>query len=225
MEQETIFSIGQLLQQERNNKGLSLEEISEITKIKVRILENVEANEFEKLGGPGYAKAIIYSYGKALEIDNLKLSEMINERFSDKTKHNAKFNSIQPKKMLIPVNLFPIILLIILVIVFIIMAIQMSKAGTLKSPFKKDKVKIEKVEKKIDEIENKKSELEKKSQKKELENSGKISIKPKMFQDAAKLESEKSESKVTLNRAALRDTTNFLNNLMFKEKSNPFLKK
>lgn len=225
--EQTIPSIGEYLAQKRKDKGLSLEEISETTKIKIRILENVESNRFEEFPAPGYAKAIINSYAKAINAQNTKLQQMIDTRFATKQVLNARFSSVQPKKMLIPTNLFWMILLIILVIIIIFTAIKMTQSGILKSPFKRVKQQVEKVKKEINtENESPKITKTKAEIQKEEKVLGKISIKPKMFQEAEKIEREKMirEKDASLNKTALRDTTNYINKLLFKREKNPFLK-
>ncbi len=228
MEKDVILSIGQYLKKARENKGFSIEEVSEETKIKPRIIESIEQNKFDEFGGTGYAKALIESYAKFLDANDEKLKSLIDTRFPSKLTHNAKFNSIQPRKILIPTNFIAIISLVILVIILIITSIKLSQAGLLKSPFKK--AKVEKVEKKSEENKKESKKDNKDSEKKTTNQASskakKIKIKPKMLQEAAEtasLEEKNKDKNINLNKRALRDSSDYLKELMFKGKKNPFL--
>ena len=53
----------------RRNRGISLRQISESTKISVRSLEAIERGEFRKLPGGIYAKSYIRQYAQAIDYD------------------------------------------------------------------------------------------------------------------------------------------------------------
>ena len=53
----------------REEKGISLDEISRETKISRRHLEAIEAGDFDKLPGPVYARAFLRHYAKAVGLD------------------------------------------------------------------------------------------------------------------------------------------------------------
>lgn len=226
MENDVILSIGQYLATARKNKGLSLEEVSDTTKIKIRLLELVEQNKFDELGGAGYAKAIIDTYAKALEAKDMKLQKLLDNRFASKMKHNSRYNSIQPKRILIPTNFLAIIILVIIIIILVFTSIKMSRAGMMKSPLKQEKKKIEKVK----EVETTKKDIKKEEeivenndQNKTKNSNNGISIKPKMLQTAEHDRENRVKQEISLNENALRDSSDFLKNLMFKGKNNPFL--
>ena len=73
-------SFGRLgLAARRQEKKISLEQISETTKIGVRTLEFIEAEEFKKLPGGIYNTSYIRQYAKAIESDE---SEILSEYYS-----------------------------------------------------------------------------------------------------------------------------------------------
>ena len=53
----------------RRNRGISLEQIAESTKISVRSLEAIERGEFRKLPGGIYNTSYIRQYAKAIDYD------------------------------------------------------------------------------------------------------------------------------------------------------------
>src|SRR5437762_9700771 len=64
-----MTSIGDRLRRERLQKRLSLEKISLETKIGVRLLEAIEAEQFEKLPGGVFRRSFVLQYARALGVD------------------------------------------------------------------------------------------------------------------------------------------------------------
>jgi len=128
-------NIGQYLSSIRNEKNLTLEEISELTKIKTRILESIENNKFDDLGGHGYAKALIVTYSKALGADEGKVLEMFDESNSViNIKYSKPLPDQERKKYHFHMNFIYIILLVVLIAVLTYFTIQLYKDGKLSSP-------------------------------------------------------------------------------------------
>ena len=80
-----MSSIGETLRVERLRRGLSLEQISERTKITLRHLEAIEADELEKLPGSFFARSFLRQYGKALGLDEGVLESELDQL----TEHGA----------------------------------------------------------------------------------------------------------------------------------------
>ncbi len=57
----------------RQRKAISLEQISETTKIGIRSLKAIEAGEFQKLPGGVYSTSYIRQYARAIEFDESQL--------------------------------------------------------------------------------------------------------------------------------------------------------
>ena len=57
----------------RRNRGISLEQIAETTKIGVRTLEAIEQGDFRKLPGGIYNTSYIRQYARAIEFDESEL--------------------------------------------------------------------------------------------------------------------------------------------------------
>lgn len=57
----------------RHNRGLSLQQISQNTKISVRSLQAIEEGDFKKLPGGIYNTSYIRQYARAIEFDETEL--------------------------------------------------------------------------------------------------------------------------------------------------------
>lgn len=57
----------------RQKKAISLEQISQSTKIGMRALQAIEAGEFKKLPGGVYTTSYIRQYAKAIDIDESQI--------------------------------------------------------------------------------------------------------------------------------------------------------
>ena len=191
-----IESIGAYLKSIRRKKKLTLEQISEATCIKIRLLNDIENDNFSNLGGLGYAKAMIINYANQLEADEEKILELFNEKFDQKPIHVSRVRSIQPKKIVIPQNFFALILLLVVIVILTSLVFYLYKNDIITwPPFTKldNTVKV----KQTAIISDSTSTLEKLRQK----------IVP--------------EEPSSINADALQDTTDYLNELMFKDKESP----
>jgi hypothetical protein len=65
---------GELLRKVRTAAGLSLQQLSERTRITVRHLENVEADRYAALPAPVYLRGILMNLARELGLDGLKVS-------------------------------------------------------------------------------------------------------------------------------------------------------
>ena len=65
----------------RNTKGISLEEISNNTKLKVSTLKAIEDGKFEVLPGGIYNISYIRQYARAIGADESSLVEMYRTKF------------------------------------------------------------------------------------------------------------------------------------------------
>jgi len=63
-------SIGEILREARHHKRASLEDASRATRIKMEILEQLEADEFDRLAAPAYTKGFLKLYSEYLGLDS-----------------------------------------------------------------------------------------------------------------------------------------------------------
>ena len=68
-------SIGDTLREARHNKRASLEDASRATKIKMEILEQLEADEFDRMVAPAYTKGFLKLYAEYLGLDSRSVVE------------------------------------------------------------------------------------------------------------------------------------------------------
>ncbi|MGA2139272.1 MAG: helix-turn-helix domain-containing protein [Verrucomicrobiia bacterium] len=68
-------SIGDTLREARHNRRASLEDASRATKIKMEILEQLEADEFDRMVAPAYTKGFLKLYAEYLGLDSHSVVE------------------------------------------------------------------------------------------------------------------------------------------------------
>lgn len=124
------MDIGARLKEARVSKGMSLDELQEITKIQKRYLAAIEEGKLEILPGKFYAKAFIKEYANAVGIDPSELLEEHKEEIPETKEESppveysrmqrAKKESVEKNSKLF--SIFPaiIVILLILAIVFVI---------------------------------------------------------------------------------------------------------
>ena len=199
------ITIGKYLNTIRKGKNLSFEDISEITKIKVRLLEKLESNLFDDLGGLGYAKAMILTYAKALGITEDQIQKLLQNQFNTKIQYVPNSISTQPRKFLLPTKIFSVMLLIIVVALLSYLVINLYQDGILTwPPFKKDDAGMQIRPKEKTE---KPSESESKR------------VVPKIEKEDEMVLMEQLE-KPKIN--AIDDSTDHLDELLFKDKQSPY---
>ena len=78
----------------RRNRGISLEQIAESTKIGVRSLEAIERGEFHKLPGGIYNTSYIRQYARAIDYDESAILAVYREKMgpAETTDETAKRN-------------------------------------------------------------------------------------------------------------------------------------
>jgi len=67
----------------RRNRGISLEQISEATKISMRSLKAIECGEFKKLPGGIYNTSYIRQYAHAIDFDESELLAYYHSQMAD----------------------------------------------------------------------------------------------------------------------------------------------
>jgi cytoskeletal protein RodZ len=75
-----MATIGQVLRRERELRGISLEEISNSTKINMRLLEALEQDHMDDLPGKFFIKAILRTYAKSIGLEE---NEVLNMYYED----------------------------------------------------------------------------------------------------------------------------------------------
>lgn len=76
-------SIGKILCRERELRQLSLEELSQTTRIPLRTLQSLEADRYDELPGEVFVRGFIKSYARSLGIDVAPLLERLGQSSLD----------------------------------------------------------------------------------------------------------------------------------------------
>ena len=66
----TVVHIGDYLKRERESVKVSIEKVSQKTKINLSILKSLEANDFRSLPSPAYVKGFVLSYARVLGLSH-----------------------------------------------------------------------------------------------------------------------------------------------------------
>ena len=77
--QETTAQIGALLERKRREKGLSLKEAEQATKIRTRYLEGLERDDYSMLPDAVYIHGFLKTYANFLGLDGERLSQELRE--------------------------------------------------------------------------------------------------------------------------------------------------
>ena len=78
-----MIKVGQKFLEARLQKGLTLEEISQSTKIKVPFLEAIEKGQYEKLPSVTYAQGFVRNYAKFLELPEKETLALFRREFDE----------------------------------------------------------------------------------------------------------------------------------------------
>lgn len=87
---KNVFQFGDFLRQKREEKGITLEKLETLTKIKKTILDDLEHERFEKLPPKIYIKGIISKYCQHVELDQVEVLNTFDKYFYEN--RSDKFN-------------------------------------------------------------------------------------------------------------------------------------
>src|SRR5688572_17630438 len=79
-------SIGAFLRREREVRQVSLEELVQITRVPLRMLQRIEEDRFDELPGEVFARGFLRSYARALGLD----AEGVLSQYADGRKVETK---------------------------------------------------------------------------------------------------------------------------------------
>lgn len=118
------MEIGILLKETREEKGFTLDDIQEKTKIQKRYLEAIEQEDFDVLPGKFYARAFIREYAEALELDpEIVLSNFKEEESTPKETVNYtrldRTDKLKENKSSSILSFIPTVIVVLLVVAII----------------------------------------------------------------------------------------------------------
>jgi cytoskeletal protein RodZ len=210
MEEKTELSIGKYLKGVRETGQLTIREISERTRLHEKFLLMIEADNYDGMGGTGYAKAMVMSYARALKANEKLVLHKFNSKFGNPQPEvqRQRFKHQQHRKIMIPTSAFYIIIMIVLVVILTFVILNLHKNGQLNFSLRKQ----------IKEGSGQKVNL--------LDKPTKRSVSLYDSLQEAKQQEHKKETSgkkaVTIDMAALRDSTDYTDEYLFEGEDSPF---
>src|SRR5215212_7426845 len=92
-EPNTEAEIGRYLEQKRKERGLSLEEVEQATKIRKRYLTGLEREDYAMLPDAVYARGFLKTYANYLGLDGEALSRQLKSRRKPRRERGINYNT------------------------------------------------------------------------------------------------------------------------------------
>lgn len=93
-----MSNLGDLLRNARLEKGLSLDDIQELTKIRKRYLEAIEDGDYKVLPGNFYVRAFVKTYAETLGLDPEEISQMYKSDIPEPISESVSVEPIIQKR-------------------------------------------------------------------------------------------------------------------------------
>lgn len=201
-------TVGKYLKEIRESNNIDIDKITQNTKIPIEFIIQIENDDFSEIGSVGYSKAMIASIAREIGADANKALVIFDAKSRMNLQEKKYHNFSEENKFLISTHLFSIIIIVIIVVILSSIIFHFYNKGMLNNPFHKNEVAVEQVE-----IKKTKPEVIKvKKQKNKQVNDGEIELKNKKVAEPENVETYK----------AVSDTTDLINQFIFKKKSSPF---
>lgn len=81
-EEQNVGGAGRLLRQERERRGLTLEDISERTRLRPNLIKAVEDEAWDSLPSPAFVRGFLKNYAKVLSMDDTRVLEAYGRKIS-----------------------------------------------------------------------------------------------------------------------------------------------
>jgi cytoskeleton protein RodZ len=94
-----MAQIGSILRETRIRMGLSLKEVSEITKVRVKYLAALEEDEYGALPGPTFIKAYLRTYASVLRLDADGLVEEYRSSYERRKSAQSEYYDLTLEQM------------------------------------------------------------------------------------------------------------------------------
>src|SRR3989344_3577984 len=149
-------TVGQILREERERKFYSLEEIEKVTKIRVELLEALEADNWSKLPPATFVQGFIKNYGRFLGLDVNNLLAIFRREFSEHKNPPRVMNSFSqpltsPKFHITPTRVISLVIASLVLIFFTYLWFEyrflvMAPPLQITSPIDQESTKLENIE-------------------------------------------------------------------------------
>ncbi|HOV16176.1 MAG TPA: helix-turn-helix transcriptional regulator [Candidatus Cloacimonadota bacterium] len=207
-------SLGQYLKGLREEQHLTLEEVNRELKLSEEQITVIENNQLSKLGDYGFARATVYTYSRYLGADEKITFNLFDSLMPSRTQNSFKPHApIKEKKVLISVNFIWTIIIIIIVIILSAIIWTSYKRGYLKRPFEQTKQQADTIL----------------TQPPAVKQTAKPdTVREHLLKIAAQAEQNppSAKTKETINpkllQNSLKDTSDYVNELIFEGRESPF---
>ena len=124
--------LGSYLKQIREEKGASIREMAEKTRIKPYLLEDIEKSEFSQMGGYGFARVTVITYAKSLGANQEKTIALFEQNYrAEREQRGSYMKNNRHHKLLLPGNILLILALVALVVVLSTVVWHLHRTGKL----------------------------------------------------------------------------------------------
>ncbi len=103
---------GLILKKEREKRGLSIEEVSELTRVRPHYISAIESNDWENLPAEVFVRGFIRSYARALDLNEKELLSMLQINEPAKLELPRSFKKEETPRLKIYLGLFGAIIII-----------------------------------------------------------------------------------------------------------------
>jgi cytoskeletal protein RodZ len=93
-----MLSVGEILRKERENRGLTLQQIEKAIRIREKFLRALEESDWEVFPSKIYITGILKNYARYLNLDDKKLSAFFRREYA--RKEEIKFKKKLPNNYL-----------------------------------------------------------------------------------------------------------------------------
>ena len=134
-----MASLGQDLKRERELRGISLEEISNSTKISLRLLEALEQDRLDELPGEFFIKAILKAYANTIGLEE---NTFLNKYYEESLLQEPSVESqIQKGKVKLPIQKKIISIVVLVVISLTILILIYLTSWGKRKPLPQEEIK------------------------------------------------------------------------------------
>ncbi len=130
-------NIGNILRKKRLEQEISLEKISEKTKIKIKVLEALEKGESSDLFNEGYERIMLISFARAIGFCEEEINKLFNiKKDSVRIPNDNYSKELFPSRVMFNKNILLCVLLIITTVVIVITVYNLYKNQQIDFPFR-----------------------------------------------------------------------------------------
>ncbi|MDD3050347.1 MAG: helix-turn-helix transcriptional regulator [Candidatus Cloacimonetes bacterium] len=126
-----MSGLGSYLKSVREGRNISIDEISQKTRINKRIIEEIESENYRYLNENGYPLVFILTYARELGADTARVEDDIDKMLNRKSKTVSKTKKKREKKILISTKTISIVFVLVLSVALYFIVYSLYKNNSL----------------------------------------------------------------------------------------------